>query len=172
MQKFISFIIVVVLSITATSSFAQKKEKEDKSETKSVLTEQYKQSLQEVIAFLQIGNQDVDKYMAMKVDSLLRICYMADAENLLATQQSRVMDGVIQRPKLVHDKVDGRAVFKKRTIKAYDNGFRKFLKSLPRNVRYQYYDEFVVNNSQIVMKPKMALIKEYKTHLKVLLDVK
>lgn len=167
MKKLIMLVSTLIIIIMGTPAFAQ-----EKSETKSMLTEAYKELLIDALAILQLGNQDVDLYMSQSLDSLLRICYMADAEAILAAQEAAIADGKIKRPKLSHDKVDGKTVLKKSTIKSYDKGFAKFLQSLPRNVREQSYEQFVKNNRRIVQKPKNKLMKEYKDHLKTLLRVK
>lgn len=154
-----------------TPAFAQ-----EKSETKSLLTKAYKDLLIDALAILQLGNQDVDLYMSQSLDSLLRVCYMADAEAILEAQEAAIADGKIKRPRLSHEKidpkVDGKTVLKRSTIRAYDKGFSKFLQSLPRNVREQSYEQFVKNNRRIVSRPKNKLIKEYKDHLRILLRVK
>ncbi|MDD3262364.1 MAG: hypothetical protein PHR61_00805 [Candidatus Absconditabacteria bacterium] len=167
MKKLIILVSTLIVIIMGTPGFAQ-----EKSETKSLLTEAYKELLIDALAILQLGNQDVDLYMSQQIDSLLRVCYMADAEAILAAQESAIADGKIKRPKLAHDKVDGKTVLKRSTIRAYEKGFAKFLISLPRNVKEQSYADFVKNNRRIVSRPKSKLMKEYKDHLKTLLRVK
>lgn len=167
MKKLVCLVSTLIIIIVLTPAFAQ-----EKSETKSLLTEAYKELLIDALAILQLGNQDVDLYMSQNLDSLLRVCYMADAEAILEAQESAIAEGKIKRPKLTHDKVDGKTVLKRSTIKSYDKGFAKFLQSLPRNIRDMSYEDFVKNNRRIVSKPKAKLMREYKDHLKTLLKVK
>lgn len=153
--------------VNVTSVFGQ-----EKSQTKSLLNEAYKQNFTDRLDQLLIGKIDIEKVAEQFADSVLRTVLQADASSILDAVKQNISEGKVERPKLRHEGMDGKCVLDRSTIKAYNKCFKAFIAGLPRNVKKISYDDFVAKNKTVVSKAKSAIMKQFKRDLKKALDVK
>jgi len=154
----ILFVSIFVFNI-GTRAFAQ-----EKVETESILVEAYKVLLVEVLDSIREGNFDSDVFMKSQADSLIRQCFLTDADVLMEYLKEQIEKGKIVRPSLKHKRPENGRVLKKSTIRVYNKSFAAFFKSLNKSVKTQTYEGFVLNNKKISKKIQMAIYKEFRYH--------
>lgn len=160
MKKILVILLVSILAFaTGTTVVAQ-----ERSESESILVEAYKGFLIDVLDSLKEGYFDSDAFMKSQADSLIRQCFITDADVMIDYLKDEIDKGKIVRPSLKHKNPENGRILKKSTIRVYNEAFAKFFKGLPKAVKSQSYEEFVLNNKKIAKKIQLAIYKEFRFH--------